>query len=406
MGDAYGHLKISRKAYESDPFWNEDRVFNRWEAWEDIMQLTAYGRHRKVVAGQLVDLKRGEVLLSIRFAADRWKWGQKKTRIFLELLQEMERIVQVRTTQHGTIYRLPNFDAYQRSNTTDDNDPDEPQGIGASLELRGKQGVRGTAEGTPDDTADDTLGAHPGHTEGTPGAHPGHKVEGSSKDSTEDKDGTAVGADDESTDEVAAQQQQQAIVKMQQLVETAANEPPKGITPERVRAELESIVDGEDYTAWHDAKGERIPWGERPRLLKLALRKWYLDREHYPRPRSSLRFVIGEQVNPFELPEGGRPEPAMSNHDEQQHYQAHRNGAAERGRKELKRTDEEVRKDKDSQKQVDEWVAENAEEAQGLLDAVNQDVKAEVGDGPTTGTMVRIEFKRRVLERIERGATA
>lgn len=191
---------------------------------------------------------------------------------------------------------------------------------------------------------------------------------------------------------------------LNQLVRKAEAEPPEGLTAARVRGELSMLVSGDDVTAWQDQQGEAVPWSERPKLLRLALQQWYLDRDQYPRLRSALRLVIAQQLDPRPLPSSA--DPAMSNHDEQRHYQAHRNGAAERGRKDLERTEEEVRKDRDSQKLVDEWTRENAEEAQALLDAVNEDVKADVGDGPTTGTMVRIEFKRRVLQRIERGATA
>jgi hypothetical protein len=38
----YGHIKISRKAYATDLWWREPRIFSKWEAWEDCIQMAAF----------------------------------------------------------------------------------------------------------------------------------------------------------------------------------------------------------------------------------------------------------------------------------------------------------------------------------------------------------------------------
>lgn len=121
MADEYGFVKISRKAYETDPFWTERRVFSRWEAWEDLIQMAAWKSFRKIVKGQVVELGRGQLLVSERFLADRWSWSRGKVRRFLELLVDMQRIevADHRADQPGSVVTVLNYDRYQSSPTQD-----------------------------------------------------------------------------------------------------------------------------------------------------------------------------------------------------------------------------------------------------------------------------------------------
>ncbi len=114
-----GHIKLSRKIYEDDVFWNEPRVFSRYEAWEDLIQAAAWKRHRRVVGADVVELNRGEVLASERYLAERWSWSRSKVRRFVQLLvTKLERIRPSRETSIGTIYALVNYDAYQSTRPT------------------------------------------------------------------------------------------------------------------------------------------------------------------------------------------------------------------------------------------------------------------------------------------------
>lgn len=119
MAGEYGYVKMSRKAYETDPFWSEPRAFSRWEAWEDLIQMAAWRDHRRVVGMAVLDVRRGEVLASLRFLATRWKWSKNKVAAFLDLLHEMGRIKGQRETQAGTVYLLVNYDRYQSGGTDD-----------------------------------------------------------------------------------------------------------------------------------------------------------------------------------------------------------------------------------------------------------------------------------------------
>lgn len=134
--EAWGYVKISRKAYAHDPYWLEPRKFSRWEAWEDMIQMAAFRKHTRTVGREFVTLERGEFLSSIRYLAKRWRWTVKGVRGFLEMLLRSERIRAQRTAQVGTVYLLANYGHYQG---------------------------RGTPKGTPKGT----TRAHLGHTLGT-----------------------------------------------------------------------------------------------------------------------------------------------------------------------------------------------------------------------------------------------
>ncbi|HEY8377411.1 MAG TPA: hypothetical protein VIK91_13035, partial [Nannocystis sp.] len=121
MADEHGYIKISRKAYDGDPFWNERRVFSRWEAWEDLIQMAAWRPYRKVVKGQVLPLERGQLLVSERFLSERWQWSRGKVRRFLSLLVEMERIgISDQYADHlGIVVTVINYDRYQSAGQAD-----------------------------------------------------------------------------------------------------------------------------------------------------------------------------------------------------------------------------------------------------------------------------------------------
>lgn len=127
MAREYGYVKMSRKAFESDPFWLESRVFSRWEAWQDLIQMAAWRDHRRYTKGQVVELERGQLFVSERSLAERWQWSRGKVRRFLKLLVEMERIeiADHKQDQKRTIVTLINYDRYQSTRTTDGT-TDEP----------------------------------------------------------------------------------------------------------------------------------------------------------------------------------------------------------------------------------------------------------------------------------------
>jgi len=66
-----------------------------------------------------------------------------------------------------------------------------------------------------------------------------------------------------------------------------------------LRAQVGPIVNGLDANVWRDEGGGVVPWDQRPGLLALALARYEVE----PGPnrlRSHVRYVIGQQLHPFE----------------------------------------------------------------------------------------------------------
>lgn len=157
----YGHIKLSRKLFDGDPWWTEKRVFSRFEAWVDILQLTAWRETTIEYRGEPISLGRGEFVLSVRHAATRWGWPEKRVRSFFERAQQTAqhsahrntpegaqqkaqqkaRLRAQRETQAGIVYLVVNYDFYQAFSAAGLSENGTPDG---------------TANGTPDGTPDFT----------------------------------------------------------------------------------------------------------------------------------------------------------------------------------------------------------------------------------------------------------
>lgn len=134
-----GHIKLARRAFDpshGDPLWLEARVYSRFEAWLDVIQLAAFKTRRHLTQYGPIELQRGEFVASVRWLADRWTWTVKRVRTWVATLEKWARLKAQRETQAGTVYLIVNYDRYQSNKPTE-----------------------GTAEGTPSGTA----GAQQGH---------------------------------------------------------------------------------------------------------------------------------------------------------------------------------------------------------------------------------------------------
>lgn len=114
-GPPIGHVKLSRKTFESDPWWLEARAFSRWEAWVYLIQLAAWKRGAFVTQSDVVVLERGEFVASRRHLAKVWSWTEKKVRHWLATAQNGARIRAQRETKAGTVYLIVNYDLYQNN---------------------------------------------------------------------------------------------------------------------------------------------------------------------------------------------------------------------------------------------------------------------------------------------------
>jgi len=106
------------------PLWNEPRELSQWEALMDLRQLAAWAPHERYIGGTRVRLDRGDVLLSLRQAATRWRWSTGRIQRFLRILIEMGYLTKQERTADGDIYHLepPGTSARPRHSSEDDNE--------------------------------------------------------------------------------------------------------------------------------------------------------------------------------------------------------------------------------------------------------------------------------------------
>lgn len=125
MAKQYGHIKLSRKFFETDERWNAKRPRTEAEAWIDLIQMAAWKESDYRVPGFSVRLQRGQFVGSQRFLAKRWMWPKTNVFRFLRALEKEGKIVDHHPdhpTDHQadhrldhppSVYLLVNYDTYQ-----------------------------------------------------------------------------------------------------------------------------------------------------------------------------------------------------------------------------------------------------------------------------------------------------
>ncbi len=121
-----GYIPLSRKFFEHE-LWQEPRVFSRAEAFADLLRRTRFEANTStiLIGAQSVEIRRGEVVASIRFLAKNWGWSKNKVDKFLDYLVDNGMITKRKPyeTEKGTrigtvtrtaptIIKLCNFDKY------------------------------------------------------------------------------------------------------------------------------------------------------------------------------------------------------------------------------------------------------------------------------------------------------
>ena len=114
------YIPINRRIFEHR-FWCEGRVFSRFEAWLDILQSARFEDTKQLIGNRLIEVKRGQMLVSLRFLSGRWQWSTKKVNAFLNLLIQDNMITKETPKETGqTVITICNYDKYNSTASTEE----------------------------------------------------------------------------------------------------------------------------------------------------------------------------------------------------------------------------------------------------------------------------------------------
>lgn len=109
-GEGKGWISIYR-SIQDHWLWQE-KPFSKGQAWLDLL-LSANHQDKKIVFdSNLLEVKRGQFITSIRKLCDKWGWSNSKVKKFLDLLQDDEMITYKSDSKKTTI-NIVKYDDYQ-----------------------------------------------------------------------------------------------------------------------------------------------------------------------------------------------------------------------------------------------------------------------------------------------------
>ena len=92
--------------------WVIDESFDKRSAWCDIL-LSANHKDVKIpFNGDMILVKRGQFITSVRKLESKWKWNKDKVLRFLRLL-ESDKMIKRESDKHRTLITVENYDIYQ-----------------------------------------------------------------------------------------------------------------------------------------------------------------------------------------------------------------------------------------------------------------------------------------------------
>ena len=104
-----GFKQISNDFFESD-YWRQSRTYNDCEAVLDIISQVRFeaSEHSARIGGREVTWNQAEWPASVRFLAARWKWSEKKVRVFLAQLRR-KGIIETNDSQGVNVIKLKKY---------------------------------------------------------------------------------------------------------------------------------------------------------------------------------------------------------------------------------------------------------------------------------------------------------
>lgn len=147
MSQKNGYIKLHRSLLDCF-LWDSEEKHNKRSAWIDLLLLANHAEKKILFDNEIVTVKRGQYLTSIRKLANRWGWSVNTAKSYLELL-ESDGMIHKKSTTKCTLIDIVNYEKYQGFSDFQD----EP--IDTSTDT-----LTDTAIDTQTDTRSDTQTAH------------------------------------------------------------------------------------------------------------------------------------------------------------------------------------------------------------------------------------------------------
>jgi hypothetical protein len=111
----YGWIKLHRQITEHW-IW-EEKPFSKGQAWIDLLLQANHQDKKAVIGNDIIEVKRGSFVTSIRKLSERWGWSNTKIKNFLNLLQN-DGMISYFSDAKKTVITIENYSLYQDLNDT------------------------------------------------------------------------------------------------------------------------------------------------------------------------------------------------------------------------------------------------------------------------------------------------
>ena len=111
-----GFIKLYRQL-QKNWLWQEKRTFSKAEAWIDILLMVNHSDNKVPAGNELILVKKGSRMTSVRKLCEGWNWSNTKVINFLNLLQN-DGMITYKSDTKKTVISVVNWDLYQCINDT------------------------------------------------------------------------------------------------------------------------------------------------------------------------------------------------------------------------------------------------------------------------------------------------
>lgn len=112
-----GWIKLYRDIQDNE-LWKSEEPFDKRAAWIDLIMMANHKDNEVVFNGNVVLVKKGQLITSEMKLAKKWNWSKDRVRRYLALLIKLGMITK-KCTAHCTTITLVNYGKFQEVRTGD-----------------------------------------------------------------------------------------------------------------------------------------------------------------------------------------------------------------------------------------------------------------------------------------------